>query len=424
MSTHAPVDRLRSVPSRAATGAWQAVLAAVRPQVSTWVAPWAGFRRANTVATVVFGLYGLIVSIAASGAVLDGRGGGYGGVFFLYLLPMAAALAFAPHRPLDSWLFVTCWMVFLRIVVVPPPTYRVAVLEPWNWLYWVPVLLLAGWAARGRALVGVVLLSSVALFLCGVWQPYAVEPGSRLPAFIGMAVPLVVGAALGARQRARAALHDEQERADEALARQGALAERARSAREMHDVVAHSMSMIAVRAETAPYRLGEVPPPVRTEFAEVANAARQSLAEMQNLLGVLRSDDRAELAPQPGLPDIEGLLRSARAAGAELQWELLLPEVPAALGLSAYRIVQQGIANAAQHAPGAPGRGGIAGEDGVLRIEAVNGRGTATAAGPAGGNGPPGRRERAALHGGTGEAGLTGDGGCRRVAELPIGAPA
>jgi signal transduction histidine kinase len=424
MTTHAPVDRIRSVPARAATGAWQAVLAAVRPQASSWVAPWAGFRRAGLVASGVLGLYGLIVAIATATDVLDGRGGGYGGVYFLYLLPLAGALAFAPHRPLDSWLFVTCWTVVLRFVLIPPPTFRVPVLEPWNWLYWVPVLLLAGWAARGRALAGVVLLSGVALFLCGVWEPYAVQPGSRFPAFIGMAVPLVVGAALGARQRARTALHDEQERADEALARQGALAERARIAREMHDVVAHSMSMIAVRAETAPYRLGEVPPPVRTEFAEVANAARQSLAEMQTLLGVLRSDDRAERAPQPGLPDVEELLRSARSAGAELQWELLLPEVPAALGLSAYRIVQQGIANAAQHAPGAPVRVRIAGEDGVLRIEIVNARGTATPAGPGGGNGLPGMRERAALHGGTVKASSTVDGGFQLVAELPMGAPA
>jgi signal transduction histidine kinase len=304
---------------------------------------------------------------------------------------------------------------------VPPPPYPVPVLEPWNWLFWVPVLLLAGWAGRGRALFGVVLLSTVALFLCGVWQAYAVQPGSRIPSFLGLAVPLVVGAALGARQRARTALHDEQERADEALARQGALAERARIAREMHDVVAHSMSMIAVRAETAPYRLGDVPLPVRSEFAEVANAARQSLAEMQNLLGVLRSDDRAELAPQPGLADVEELLRSARAAGAELQWELILPEVPAALGLSAYRIVQQAIANAAQHAAGAPVRVHIAGEDGVLRIEVVNGHGPATTTGEGGGNGLPGMRERAALHRGTVEAGPTLDGGFRLLAELPIG---
>ncbi|MCZ2847326.1 hypothetical protein [Modestobacter sp. VKM Ac-2978] len=68
-------------------------------------------------------------------------------------------------------------------------------------------------------------------------------------------------------------------------------------------------------------------------------------------------DDGAERAPQPGLRDLEVLRRAAQAAGASLQWELHLPEVPAALGLSAYRTVQQGLANAARHAPGAPVRG-------------------------------------------------------------------
>src|SRR3954451_3713354 len=419
MSTERPVDRIRSVPTRAASGAWQAVLAAVRPQPTSWNPPWARFSRAGAVASVVFGLYGLIVAIAASGAVLNDRGGVPGGLSFLYLLPLVAGLAVAPRRPLDGWLVVTCWMVVLRIILLAAPPDPMPVLEVWNWLFWVPVLLLAGWAARGRALAGVVLVSGVALLLCGVWQPHAVQPGSRIPSFIGLAVPLVVGAALGARQRARTALHDEQERADEALARQGALAERARIAREMHDVVAHSMSMIAVRAETAPYRLGDVPAPVRSEFAEVATAARQSLAEMQNLLGVLRSDDGAERAPQPGLADLEQLLRSARAAGAELQWELLLPEVSPALGLSAYRIVQQGIANAAQHAPGAPVRLRVAPDDGVLRIEIVNGRGTTAPTGPGGGNGLPGMAERAALHGGTVQAAPTLDGGFELLVELP-----
>ena len=413
---------LRSTATRTASGAWESVLAAVRPQAHTWVAPWARIRRGDVLATVVFGLYGLIVCIAAAGAVLNDRGI-QGGLAFLYLLPAAAGLAVAPRRPLDGWLIVTAWMVVLRILLIPPPPYPVPVLEPWNWLLWGPVLLLGAWAARGRALVGVVLVSWLAWFLCGAWQPYAVLPGSRLPSLIGLTAPLVLGAALGARQRARAALHDEQERAAEALARQGALAERARIAREMHDVVAHSMSMIAVRAETAPYRLGAVPPPVRTEFAEVANAARQSLTEMQNLLGVLRSDDGAERAPQPGLPDLEQLLHDARSAGAELQWELLLPEVSPALGLSAYRIVQQGIANAAQHAPGAPVRVRVAPDDGVLRIEIVNGRGTAAPTGPGGGNGLPGMVERAALHGGKVTAAPTLDGGFELLVELPLGAP-
>ncbi|MGY2128513.1 sensor histidine kinase [Blastococcus sp. SYSU DS0617] len=410
---------LRRMSRRAASGAWSAVLAAVRPQPAAWSAPWSQISQARVVVPVLFGLYGLVVAIATATAVLNERGGLLGGLAFLYLLPAVLGLAVAPRRPLDGWLAVTCWLVVLRWLIPTSPE-RLPVMEVWNWLFWLPVLLLAAWAARGRALLGVALISLGALILCGIVDPGAVEPGSWPTALVGLAVPLVLGAALGARQRARAALLGEQERAEEALARQGALAERARIAREMHDVVAHHMSLIAVRAETAPYRLGDVPPSVRTEFAEVATSARQSLAEMQNLLGVLRSDDGAERTPQPGLGDIEDLLRAASAAGAEIRWELDLPEAPAALGLSAFRILQQGLANAAQHAPGAPVRVQVGGEGDTLRIEVVNGPGTVTPAASGGGSGLPGMRERAAVHGGTVEAGPLADGGFRLLAELPL----
>ncbi|TYP90810.1 sensor histidine kinase [Blastococcus xanthinilyticus] len=410
---------LRSMSATGASGAWSAVLAAVRPEHQAWSAPWSRLPRASTVVPALFGLYGLVVAIATASAVLNGRGGLLGGVAFLYLLPAVLGLAVAPRRPLDGWLAVTCWLVVLRLLVPAAPE-QLPVMETWHWLLWLPVLLLAAWAARGRALLGVALISLAALIACAIVDPLAVDAGSWSTALVWLGAPLVLGSALGARQRARSALVDEQERAEEALARQGALAERARIAREMHDVVAHHMSMIAVRAETAPYRLPDVPPPVRTEFAEVATAARRSLAEMQGLLGVLRSEDGADRAPQPGLGDLEELLRSARAAGAPLEWELDLPEAPAALGLSAYRIVQQGLANAAQHAPGAPVEVRVTGEDGVLRIEVVNGPGTAPSAASGGGNGLPGMRERAALHGGTVDAGPLPDGSFRLAAELPV----
>src|SRR3954470_12646144 len=280
----------RTTATRTARAAGQAVLAAVRPQPAPWVAPWARRRWAVRAVTVAAGLYGLIVAIAAAGAVLNGRAGTDGGVAFLLLLPAVAGLALGPVRPLDGWLLVTGWLVVVRFVL-PAPDRHVVVHEVWGWLLWIPALLLAAWAARGRAAVGVPLVSTLALLVSALLTPWYVAPHSILPALGLMAIPLAVGAALGSRQWARTALRQQQARAEDALARQGALAERARIAREMHDVVAHSMSMIAVRAETAPYRLGGLPDDVRTEFAEVATAARQSLAEMQNLLGVLRSDD-------------------------------------------------------------------------------------------------------------------------------------
>ena len=407
MTTPSLPDRLRADGAALAAVLGRAVLAAVRREGPT-TPPWTGRRWLIRLLTLLCTAYALEVAGASSSTVYDGNGVAY----FFCLLPAVGALAVAPRRPLDAWLVVTGVVVVLQFAGTP---------MQWIWMLWIPALLLAAATARGRTLVGVVLVTGAGYGVCLALQPDAVQAAWHLGAAVVLAMAVVLGAALGSRQRARAALTGEQERADDALARQGALAERARIAREMHDVVAHHMSMIAVRCETAPYRLGDVPPPVRAELTEVAAAARRSLAELQGLLGVLRSDDGVERAPQPGLADVEELLRSARAAGAELQWELVLPEVPEALGLSAYRIVQQAVANAAQHAPGAPVRVRLAGEDGVLRIEVVNGAGLAAPRGAGGGNGVPGMRERAALHGGELVAGPTPDGGFALTAELPIG---
>ena len=119
--------------------------------------------------------------------------------------------------------------------------------------------------------------------------------------------PLAHEAREGVRQRRlhAAELEDRAarlEREREEKARQAATQERLRIARELHDVVAHHMSMLAVRAETAPYRLTDVPAPVRAEFGALAQAARDALTDMRRLLGVLRSDAAApDLAPQPDL---------------------------------------------------------------------------------------------------------------------------
>jgi signal transduction histidine kinase len=149
------------------------------------------------------------------------------------------------------------------------------------------------------------------------------------------------------------------------------LEERARIARELHDVVAHHMSMIAVQAETAPYRLAAkpgaagLPEPVSQEFAALGQAAREALIEMRRLLGVLRTPDNskkrggggpaAALAPQPRLDDVPELVATARRAGAAVS--LQMPghgeKLPASVGLTAYRIVQESLSNAARHAPGA-----------------------------------------------------------------------
>jgi len=248
----------------------------------------------------------------------------------------------------------------------------------------------------------------------------------------GAAILLVAIALLGdmvvRRRQSRRALAEQTELNELERARRAVLEERARIAREMHDVVAHHMSMIAVQAETAPYRIGGLPDPARRELATIATAARVALADMRRLLGVLRAeDDETPRAPQPGLGDVHELVETARRAGMPVT--VTLPDadgVPEAVGLAAYRIVQEALANAARHAPGGMVRivGRVAGDR--LELAVRNGPavpGIAPPSLPAGGTGHGlvGMQERAALLGGSLSAGRDDGGGYTVVAVLPFG---
>src|SRR6202042_3819202 len=113
---------------------------------------------------------------------------------------------------------------------------------------------------------------------------------------------------LSSRWGAERELAAQTERAEKERARRAVLEERTRIARELHDVVAHHMSLIAVRAETASYRLPGLPEPAKAEFGSLSEEAREALAEMRRLLGVLRDDQPAALAPQPQLADLPALV--------------------------------------------------------------------------------------------------------------------
>lgn len=371
---------------------------------------------------VLTGVYGLIVVIAASGAVLNDRGSGVpGGVAFLLLLPCVAGLALAGRRPVDGWQLVTLWLLVIPFVIAPPPG-EVPPLEPWQWCLWVPVVLLAAWAGPGSITAGLGIAVGLVLVVLTWLTPWPVDSALLPVSVLGIAVPLVIGASLGARWNARRALAAEQARVAAAQAERGALTERTRIAREMHDVIAHHMSLIAVRCETAPYRLPELPDSARAELTEVAGAAREALTEMQNLLGVLRTEDQPlERAPPPGLAALELLLAEARTAGADLSWDVDAGEVPEAIGVSVFRVVQQALANAGQHAAGAPVRIRVARDGELLRLEVRNGPGRGPGR-PGSGAGLPGMRERVELHGGRIDTGPAGDGGFVVNAELPLDA--
>ena len=246
-------------------------------------------------------------------------------------------------------------------------------------------------------------------------------------AAILLVVVVLIGDLIARRRQSRLAIAEQEELTEIERARRSVLEERARIAREMHDVVAHHMTMIAVQAETAPYRVAGLPDTARAELATIATAARSALADMRRLLGVLRAeDDEALRAPQPGLADVPELAATATRAGVPVTLDMPASDgIPEPVGLAAYRIVQEALANAARHAPGGPVR--IAGRvaDGRLELAIRNGPAVPGIAPPAlppagHGHGVVGMRERATLLGGTLAAGRDPDGGYTVTAVLPF----
>lgn len=217
----------------------------------------------------------------------------------------------------------------------------------------------------------------------------------------------------------------QQEEANELeRARRAILEEKARIARDLHDVVAHHMSLVVVQAQTAPYRVEGIAPQARAEFESIGATAREALNEIRGMLGVLRSDGQlAEHAPQPKAADVLALCAGASRAGVDITWTVdgVLETIPDTVGLALYRIAQESLSNASRHAPGAPVRVHIACGT-SLDLTVTNGPG-ATAAKPVGngGHGVEGMRARAVAVGGHLTAGPRDDGGFEVRANLPLG---
>jgi signal transduction histidine kinase len=217
----------------------------------------------------------------------------------------------------------------------------------------------------------------------------------------------------------------ELEQAREELARRAVTEERLRIARELHDVVAHSMSIIAVQSGVGVHVLDSQPEEARKALVAVEATSRQALVEMRRLLGVLRqeAEARGSLAPAPGLAEVEALAADVARAGVrvEVRIEGVPADLPAGLDLSAYRIVQEALTNVAKHAGPATARVGVRYAPGEVAVEVVDdGRGPGASNSGRGGHGIPGMRERAALYGGTLEAGPLPGGGFRVAARLPL----
>jgi len=323
------------------------------------------------------------------------------------------------RQPLIAWL-----LELTSVVAIAVGTYPSAE-EPWplpvsSTGVLVAMSLMA--AARGERRLAIVMLSGLGLpaLVTALVAEYA-DPPMVVVSITLCAVAVMVGDVVNGRRRAVTELTEERQVSAAERERRTLVEERARIARELHDVVAHHMSMITVQAETARYRLDPLPDSVADEFTGIAALARSSLTELRGLLSAMRDETAdADLAPQPTLADLPVLVERIVAAGTPVTLTVAadLPEIPDGVALSAYRIVQEALSNVVRHAGGAPTTVVVGVVESRLLITVTNAAPAVTR--PLGtGFGLRGLRERAALLGGTLEVDQP-DGGWRVWAELPI----
>ena len=220
-----------------------------------------------------------------------------------------------------------------------------------------------------------------------------------------------------ARERAIRAEHEREERARVAVAE-----ERARIARELHDVVGHSVSVMTVQASGVRRLLRPEQEREREALLVVERTGREALAEMRRMVGVLRRPEEAPaLAPQPSLDHLSRLVEQAREAGlpVELRIEGEAIQLPAGVDLTAYRLVQEGLTNVVKHAQATRAEVLVNYGDGYLEVT-VNDDGQGVGNGDGGGHGLVGMRERVSVYGGELDAGPQTGGGYRLRAKLPL----
>jgi signal transduction histidine kinase len=250
------------------------------------------------------------------------------------------------------------------------------------------------------------------------------EPRPGLPHAVGVAAWLLLVLVLAEVGRARREQAAEVARTREEEARRRASEERLRIARELHDVVAHNISLINVQASTALHLIDERPEQARSALAAIKQASKEALGELRSVLDILRqSDEQPPRAPAPGLARLDELVSKVRAAGLEVQTTVEGDSrpLPAPVELTAFRIVQEALTNVHRHAGRATARVRVSYRDRDLVVQVEDdGLGASSNGAAGGGNGIPGMRERVAALGGELEVGPRSGGGFRVLARLPL----
>jgi signal transduction histidine kinase len=305
--------------------------------------------------------------------------------------PGAVLAAMAPFALVNAWTGAALQAALLQLVLV----YHLALRRPLHHLWWATALVIAP------------VVVSALRHGEGSWDQ---QLGSQL---MSVTVAALIGVTVRTRRNYTEALEDRARRLETERDQQAQLAtaaERARIAREMHDIIGHNLSVITGLADGGRYAAGKSPERAAQALDAIATTSRQALTELRRLLDVLREEERqqAELTPQPGLTDLDQLLDGVRSAGLPVSTRTHgTPTLPPGRQLTVYRVVQEALTNTLKHAgPDATAQIDLAyGDRAAVTVTITDTGSRGPADTPAEGRGLPGMRERTALYGGTLEAG-------------------
>jgi signal transduction histidine kinase len=374
-------------------------------------------RRTDVVLTAAAVVFGVGPQLASTQP--DGQFRGTDALAILLGLVTTLPVFWRRRYPLGALLVSSVGITLLAVL-----EYRLAALP-------VVVLFLAyNTAAREplrRALLAlvVVIAGLLLIWLAGTPEFDAAAMGGEMALFAGAWLGGVAMRSRGAASQARLAEAEERAEVHRQQAARAVAEERLRIAQELHDVVAHSMSVIAVQAGMGVHVIDRQPAEAKQALESISRTSRASLQEMRRLLGVLRGEDggRAHV-PAPGLGDLPALVEQVRSAGVQVDVRVDgdASEVPLGVDLSAYRVVQESLTNVIKHAGSARAVVQVRYEPGQIVVEVSDdGRGAASAVRTNGGHGLAGMRERVSVWGGMLDAGPMDGGGYRVLARLPYG---
>ncbi|WP_373311845.1 sensor histidine kinase [Streptomyces aurantiogriseus] len=350
-----------------------------------------------------------------------------------------AAVVLALWRPVPAWALSLAGTVVAAVAARPTLQGHPLPGPAWPWnitevTAHAIVFLLLALRVRTRVSFAVLVGTAVTTWVIQGLIGGATYTSTGLGSVAVFAAVVIVGAAFRGLGEARTQLVEQETITAEERARRTLLEERNRIARELHDVVAHHMSVISIQAQVAPHLVDNPSEELKENLAGIRENALEALTELRRVLGVLRSENpedpyglgaagtgTAPDTPQPTLDRLDALIDNTRAAGLQVVAEVHgeARGYPPGVQLSAYRIVQEALSNALRHAPGSSVRVGITHDPRGVHLEVTNSRPGPVRPSPGAGHGLLGMRERAAMLGGHVTAHPTLHGGFTVSAFLP-----